>query len=154
MHRSPLALVLCVLTTLPGFSQAQLAAGRPPSFESLTDSQWVRLSSPGTGRQQGRILEHSPAELVVSSQGQALRVPATAIDTLWTRSTSVKTGAIAGALIGVAMGLGLGVLCGESVSDCNTGEAMVLFGGVGLGGGGILGALFGLGIPRWKRQYP
>lgn len=66
----------------------------------------------------------------------------------------MKTGAIAGALIGGALGAGVGVLCGETLSDCNTGEAVLLFGGVGLGGGGLLGALLGLGIPRWQRQNP
>ena len=107
----------------------------------------MRFTSPGFGRQQGQLLERSPTELVLSAPGQPLRVPASTIDTLWTRGTSVKTGAKAGALIGVALGAGLGMAH-------NTVEAMALGGGIGLGGGGLLGALIGLNIPRWHRQYP
>jgi hypothetical protein len=141
--RTRLALVVCILTALPAGSQAQgtgAALGpRQPAFQALEDSQWVRLSSPTLGRRQG--LERSSNELVLSSQSQPLRVPATTIDTLWRRGTSIKTGAIAGALIGGALGVGLGVACGELGEDCNTGEAIALFGGLGMGGGGILGAL-------------
>lgn len=158
MPRTVFALGLWILTALPGGSQAQgpiRADGpRQSGFQTLKDSQWVRLTSPGLGRRQGQLLERSATEVVLSSRPQPLRIPATSIDTLWTRGTSVKTGAIAGALIGGALGAGVGVLCGETLSDCNTGEAVLLFGGVGLGGGGLLGALFGLGIPRWQRQYP
>ena len=152
------ALFLSILTILPGAVQAQgggAADGpRHSAFQTLKDSQWVRLTSPGLGRRQGRLIERSPTDLVVSSPVQPLRVPATTIDTLWTRGTSVKTGAIVGALLGGALGAGLGVLCGETQDDCNTTGAVALFGGVGLGGGGVLGALVGLGIPRWQRRYP
>lgn len=158
MPRTLFALILCTLTAHPGASQAQglveADGPRQSHFQTLKDSQWVRVTGPGLGRQQGQLLERSPSELVLSSPGQPLRIPATTIDTLWTRGTSVKTGAIAGALIGGALGAGLGVLCGEMGEDCHTGEAIALFGGLGLGGGGLLGALFGLGIPRWHRQYP
>lgn len=158
MSRAAFALVLWTLTALPGASQAQDLAGadgpRHFRFQSLKDSQWVRVASPGLGRHQGQILESSPTELVLSSPSQPLRLPATTIDTLWTRGRSVKTGAIAGALIGGALGVGLGVLCGEQMSDCNTGEAVALFGGVGLGGGGLVGALLGLAVPGWHRTYP
>lgn len=158
MTRTIFALGLCILTALPGAGQAQdpdVAAGpRETRFHSLKDNQWVRFSALGLGRRQGQILERSPTELTLSTKREPLRVPATTIDTLWTRGNSAKTGAIAGALIGGALGVGLGVVCGETMDDCNTGEAMLLFGGVGTGGGGLLGALFGSGIPRWHRQYP
>ena len=159
MQRTTLALILWTLTGFPPVGQAQNAgeAGGPRQFrfETLKDSQWVRVTSPGYGREQGQILEHNPTELVLSSdQRQPLRLRTTSIDTLWTRGTSVETGAIAGALIGGALGVGLGLLCGEAGDDCNTGEAVALFGGVGLGGGALLGTLVGLVVPRWKRQYP
>lgn len=158
MRRAVFALILWTLTALPQASQAQGPGGadgpRQFHFQTLKDSQWVRVTSPGVGRHQGQILESSPTELVLSSLRQPLRLPATTIDTLWTRGTSVKTGAIAGALVGGALGVGLGVLCGEELSDCNTGEAVALFGGIGLGGGGLLGALLGLAIPSWHRQHP
>jgi hypothetical protein len=152
------ALVLSMLIFLPVAGQAQGSAQadgpRHSTFQALEDSQWVRLTSSGVGRRQGRLLEHGPTELVVSAGARPLRIPATMIDTLWTRGNSAKTGAIVGALIGGALGTGLGLLCGETQNDCHTGEAVALFGGIGLGGGGLLGTLFGLSIPRWKRQYP
>jgi hypothetical protein len=158
MPQAAFILILWTLTALPEASHAQSPGDadgpRQVRFQSLKDSQWVRVTSPGLGRHQGQILERSPTELVLSSPRQPLRLPATTIDTLWTRGTAVKTGAIAGALIGGALGVGLGVLCGEQVEDCHTGEAVALFGGIGLGGGGLLGALFGLAIPRWHRQHP
>ena len=152
MPRTRFALILWILTALPGTGQAQGAvptAGlRQTELQTLKDSQWVRFTSPVFGRQQEQLLERGPTELVLSSPGRPLRVPATTIDTLWTRGTSVKTGAMTGTLIGVALGAGLGM------AAHNTTEAMALAGGAGLGGGGLLGALIGLNIPRWHRQYP
>ncbi len=104
MPRKHFFLSLWILPALAATGQAQepvsVGGPRQSAFESLRDSQWVRLASPGLGRRQGRVLERSPTELVLSPEPQPMRVGATSIDTLWTRGTSVKTGAIAGALIG------------------------------------------------------
>jgi hypothetical protein len=133
---------------------AQQSTERETAFESLADSQWVRLAVPDVGRHEGRLLERSSDSVVLSAEAEPLRVPATTIDTLWTRGTAVKTGAIVGALTGLALGVVAGATCNEWSEDCPTDTAMLALGGIGLGGGALLGSLFGLAIPKWHRQYP
>jgi hypothetical protein len=150
---------LCGLLILPGFGTAQTQGGprldsdRQQVFQSLEDSQWVRLVGSGLSRREGRVLEISPTELVLSPEPQPLRVLATSIDTLWTRGTSSKTGALVGGLLGA----GLGVLFAtQAVEEGETAGAdwLLAIGGGGAVAGGLLGALVGLAIPRWDRQYP
>lgn len=135
---------------------AQQITERQDAFESLGDSQWVRLTVPDVGRHEGRLLERSSDQLVLSADPQPLRVPATTIDTLWTRGTAVKTGAIVGAVILGALGTALGAWAGAESTDHDfqTGEAMLLGGGIGLLGGALLGSVTGLAIPKWHRRYP
>ena len=150
------ALLSASLASTPlGIAPAQQIAERQSVFESLPDSQWVRLTVPGVGRHEGRLLERSSDSVVLSAEAEPLRVPATTIDTLWTRGTAVKTGAIVGALTGLALGVVAGATCNEwGEGDCPTDTAMLALGGIGLGGGALLGSLFGLVIPKWHRQYP
>jgi hypothetical protein len=101
------------------------------------------------------VLEVSPTELVLSPEPQPLRVPATSIDTLWVRKHSaVRGGIIGGVLLGV-FGAVVGASIGErGDDDYNPGFTALVLGGGGALGGGLLGALVGLAIPRWDRQYP
>lgn len=133
---------------------AQQSRDRQVAFESLADSQWVRLAVPGVGRHEGRLLERSSDMVVLSAETEPLRVPATTIDTLWTRGSAVKTGAIVGALTGLALGVVAGATCNDWSEDCPTDTAVFALGGIGLGGGALLGSLLGLAIPKWHRQYP
>ena len=133
---------------------AQQSRDRQIAFESLADSQWVRLAVPGVGRHEGRLLERSSDMVVLSAETEPLRVPATTIDTLWTRGSAVKTGAIVGALTGLALGVVAGATCNDWSEDCPTDTAVLALGGIGLGGGALLGSLLGLAIPKWHRQYP
>jgi hypothetical protein len=142
-----------------GSAQAPHESGGGPrhlTLQTLADSQWVRLAVSGLGRRDGRVLERDDGVLVLSPGPQPIRVPATSIDTLWTRGTSAKTGVIAGGVIGVLLGAGLGALAAEMSDehDFNTAEAMVAGAGVFGLGGGLLGVMIGSAIPRWKRQYP
>lgn len=94
MSHSLVAVSLCLLSVLPIVGRAQDPARpgvpRATEFPALHDSQWVRFTSTGVSRQQGRILEHDGPELVVSTDRQPLRIHATSIDTLWTRGNSAN----------------------------------------------------------------
>lgn len=111
MHPTLATTALCGLLILPGLAGAQTAGGprldsdRQQVFQALEDSQWIRLAGPGLGRREGRVLQHSPTEIVLSPEPQSLRVPATSIDTLWTKGTSSKSGALVGGLLGAAAGV-------------------------------------------------
>jgi len=160
MSRRRFAAALSLISIFPLVGGAQQAAGpggpRASGFHTLQDSQWVRFSGPGVVRHQGRILDQQGPELVVSREHGVLRIQATSIDTLWTRGHSAKQGAIiggiAGALAGVALALHYGATTTEH--DFSTGQAALLAGGIGAAGGGLIGTLFGLSLPRWKRRFP
>lgn len=111
-----------------------------------------RLASPGFGRREGRLLSRNPTELILSPAPRPVRVPAAEVDTIWTRGTSTKTGLIVGALLGAGLGLVAGSGLGEAEVD--RGTLMVASIGLGMGSGGLLGAIFGTALPRWKRSYP
>jgi hypothetical protein len=136
---------------------AQQVTARQSAFESLVDSQWVRLAVPHVaGRYEGRLLQRSPDHLVLSAEPEPLRVAATTIDTLWTRGNASLTGALVGALILGTAGAVLGAVAVEQGTgeDLQTGEAMLFVGGIGLAGGALLGGLIGLATHKWHRQYP
>src|SRR5919106_6735244 len=130
MPRARFALILWILTALPGTGQAQgavpTAGPRQSEFPALEDSQWVRFTGTGVSRHQGIILEYDGPELVVSAERQPLRIQATSIDTLWTRGNSAKQGAIIGGLTGALAGVALALLYGASTTehDFSTGQAV------------------------------
>ena len=156
--RTVLALFLASLSgALSSTAAAQQVAAPQSAFERLADSQWVRLAVPHVaGRYEGRVLQHSPDQLVLSAEPEALRVPATTIDTLWTRGNAGLTGAIVGGLVLGTLGAALGAAyVGETTeNDFTTAEGALFVGGIGLAGGAILGGITGLFIPKWHRQYP
>ena len=142
----------------PRSAAAQQVTERQTAFNSLADSQWVRLKVPHVaGRSEGRLLERTSDHLVLSGDPQPLQVPATTIDTLWTRGNAGMTGAIVGGLVLGTLGAALrAAYAGGTTGNDSppTGEAMLIVGGVGLAGGALLGGLIGLAIPTWHRQYP
>jgi hypothetical protein len=160
MSRSLLAAGLCLLTMMPAVGRSQdspVSSGpRASAFSALQDSQWVRFTSTSLYRHRGILLAREGPELVVSAEPQPLRIPATSIDTLWTRGNSAKQGAILGSIIGALAGVAAGLHYGATTTehDFSTGQALLLMGGVGAAGGGVLGTLFGLSLPRWKRRFP
>jgi len=152
-----------LLATLAGMlfssATAQQVTERQAAFESLADSQWVRLQVPHVaGRYEGRLLQRGPDHVVLSAEPEPLRIAATTIDTLWTRGNAGMTGAIVGGLVLGTLGAVLGAAYCEGIKDtepdCNTGAATLYLGGVGLAGGALFGGLIGLAIPKWHRQYP
>ncbi len=141
-----------LMPTLGNGQTTSTSVMRQSRIESLHDSQWVRLTTPGLGRSEGRLLARSPMDLILSPALQPVRIPAAEIDTIWTRGSSTGTGFLVGALLGAALGAVAGSSLGEA--DTDRGGFLALSIGAGAAGGGILGALFGTAIPRWKRSYP
>jgi hypothetical protein len=155
--------------TLFSNATAQQITERQTAFESLADSQWVRLKvAHVAGRYEGRLLERRSDQLVLMAEpepvrvaGQILpakpeplRVAATTIDTLWVKRGSAGRGAGIGALVGL---IGGGIAGAVACADCqDTPPSASLVGGAALGA--ALGALVGAGIgavsKRWVRQYP
>ena len=160
MSRSLLAFGLCMITMVPAVGWTQDTAVPPgprtPAFTALQDSQWVRFTSTSLYRHRAIFLAHDGPELVVSADPEPLRIPATSIDTLWTRGNSAKQGAIVGSILGALAGVAAGLHYGATTTehDFSTGQASLLLGGIGAAGGGLLGTLFGLSLPRWKQRFP
>jgi hypothetical protein len=159
MHPTWALMTPCGLLILPGLGSAQTPGGprldsdRERVFQTLEDSQWVRLAGSSLGRREGRVLQHSPTEIVLSPEPQPLRIPATSIDTLWTKGTSSKTGALVGGLLGAGVGV---LFATQAVEEGETPGAdwVLAIGGGGPVAGGLLGAVVGLAFPRWHRQFP
>lgn len=156
MHRAFLVAILVAVGLRPTPSNAQAPPAvtegpRRAVFETLADSQWVRLAAPGLGRREGRLLERGDSVLVLSPE--PLRIHATSIDTLWTRTSSPWTGALIGALIGGTAGVLAGMSC-KPEHDCDQSQAIGLFGATGAGAGGLLGLTVGALSQRWKRRFP
>ena len=161
MQRIVPTITLCGFLILPSLGSAQtpggprLDADRQEVFQSLKDSQWVRLAGPGLNRPDGRVLEITLTEIVLSPEPQPIRVSATSVDTVWTRGHSAVRGGIIGGLVLGALGAVVGATSGDpGGDDYAPGFWGLILGGGGLVGGGLLGALVGSGIPRWHRQYP
>ena len=161
MHRILATTALCGSLILPTLGSAQTSAGprldheRQEAIQSLKDSQWVRLAGTGLGRQDGRVIDVTATEIVLSPEPQPIRVPATSVDTVWTRGHSALQGGLVGGLLLGAVGAVVGATAGDPTGDdYNPGFWALVLGGGGLVGGGALGAVVGLGIPRWHRQYP
>ena len=152
------ALLLALLAgTLHGSATAQQVTERQTAFESLADSQWIRLKVPHVaGHYEGRLIQRGPDHLVLSADPEPLRVPATTIDTLWTRGNAGVTGAIVGGLVLGTLGAALGAAAaGETTEeDITTAEGALLVGGIGLAGGAVLGGIIGLVTHKWNRRYP
>ena len=133
---------------------AQQSTERQTAFESLADSQWVRLAVPDAGRHEGRLLERSSDHLVLSAEPEPLRVPATTIDTLWVKRGSAGRGAGIGALVGLVGG---GIAGAAACADCqDTPPSASVAGGALIGAaiGALAGAGIGAASKHWVRQYP
>lgn len=141
------------ILVLPASAAAQTGPARPPPIESLRDSQWVRLATSDLRRRQGRLLQPGASELVLAADGEPLRIPATSVDTLWTKGTSWKQGAVVGAILGLGLGVAAAA-AGFGEEDVDQTELWVACMGIGTAGGAVVGTIFGAAIPRWKRRYP
>ena len=115
----------------------------------------VRLHSRDLGRLEGRVVASSPSTLSLNAGGRLTDVRVATLDSLWVRGTAAKTGAIVGAIPGAVAGLVMGTIANELGCKDDGGdpcpEAIPLLGALGAVSGGVLGALVGAAIPRWRR---
>jgi hypothetical protein len=140
-------------TPLSSALTAQQVTDRQTAFESLADSQWVRLAVPDIGRHEGRLLERSSEVVVLSAEAEPLRVRATTVDTLWTGGNAGRTGATVGAWSLVLSAPHLGPWHPAMEENCpGTAAKMLLMGGIGLAGGAVLGGLTGLAAINASRD--
>jgi hypothetical protein len=154
MHSRKCTIAVCLLAMLAtaGHAQGPVTPVHNPVFERLEDSQWIRLAGPDIGRRQGRVAEHSATEIVLTSDAQPLRLPATAVDTVWTRGRSTVAGLIVGAIVFGALGAVAGTALGEE--NAGSGRNVLSLAGMGAVGGAAFGGAVGSLIPRWQRQFP
>jgi hypothetical protein len=157
MRAKHFAAILLILSPLnnPSHAQGSVQADGPRrlTFQTLRDSQWVRLVSPEVGRREGRVLERSSTELVLSSDAQPVRVSAATVDTLWTRGNHAFVGGLVGAIALGGLGLAAGFSSGFEENAGSAGTVLATT-GIGAAAGFFLGAVLGAAAPRWHRRYP
>jgi hypothetical protein len=166
-HCAWIATALVLLLSAPSSAAAQETV--PPGIElgllatirALKDSQMVRVASLGSGHSEGRVLQRSDSLLLLEANGNTVRVPSAAIDTLWVRGNSLGSGLAWGAGIGLVAGLASGLIlneafCNDSDSGCADDDAQVIlaFGLLGVGAGTLTGAIIGALTPKWNRRWP
>ena len=157
MHPASRAALLSAALLVPAAVAAQspdLAPSRQAAFETLKDDQWIRLSTPDSGRREGRLVQRGPDGLVLGPRTAPIRIPATSIDTVWTRHSSAKTGAIVGGVLLAAAGVIAAININESESDYDAGAAAGILVLGGAAGGAILGGIIGSLFPRWRQRFP
>ena len=153
--RTPVLLLL-LLILLPSFgaSQSPQPIPRQPSmFETLSDSQWIRVSGNGHAHREARLLTHSGTEIVLDLDSRPVRTPLSAIDTLWERRSASRTGALVGGILGGVAGILVATQAVEEGENAPADYVGVLAVG-GTVGGALLGALLGRAFPKWHRLYP
>ncbi len=123
---------------------------------ALRPGQTVRVWLANGQRFEGRLVAVDSSPLVLRFVESHAVVALTAIDSLWVRRHSTRSGAIVGGiLVGGVIFAGVATLCtlgGDG--NCDSWSSVA---GAALVGGGV-GALLGAGVgglfPRWKRIEP
>ena len=159
---------------LLAFTAAAAQVGPPPvdhqqQTQASADSIWgaalsrlnpgakIRIHAGGQ-RIEGRLIAGSAATLRLGVPAGSTDYTTAAIDSLWVRRSSAKTGAIVVAIPGAILGTALGILangvgCQDDGGDpCP--EAIPLLGLAGAATGAVLGAVIGSFIHRWERRIP
>ncbi len=149
--------VLIAAAHLPVSASAQEAAAkRDSAVAKLNTGQQIRISGEAMNRLVGKAGVAVNDTLDFAEDDMVRRIPIPAIDTLWVRGGSAKTGAIIGGaavgVLGVAAYAATASLC---ESDCGSdGVAVVGSFLVGATVGAVLGGFVGARVQSWKRKYP
>jgi hypothetical protein len=150
-YRTPRAAAFLLLLAGP------LAAQQRPdsAFQRLEAGQLMRIETAERGRIEGRFERLSPDQLSVELAEEP-SVLIEDIDAFRVRhgnlaGTGFLVGGAIGGLLGGAAGAGW---CGAIDSaECSTAGAVTIMGLVGAAGFGLVGALIGTAVPRWRLQY-
>lgn len=118
------------------------------ALAGLPVGQRVRIRAGGVGLVEG-VVSNSPNLVTLrTADGSTIEVPAPGVDSLWVRNAHARTGALIGGVAGFALGA-FGTTSTTPYTARNT-----VAGGLGLVGGGVIGALIGAAVPRWQLRVP
>jgi len=157
--RKSLRVALCALLLAPFGAEAQQLDSSRLGILALAVGSEVRLSTPASGRIEGRLLEVSSEMLRIDQSAGPRTVSFSSRDTLWVREPLGWTAAKFGAAAGLAGAGGLLLffrsMCGAGDDPC-TGFAR---GALVLGAGGVVfgvgaGLVAGQLINHWVRRTP
>jgi hypothetical protein len=151
-----LGVVIVAASQAAPVSAQDSTAKRDSAVARLRTGQQIRLSAEGMARLTGRAGVALNDTLDVAQDDAVRRIPIPAIDTLWVRGGSAKTGALigAGAMV-VLYFIALAEYDHYCEGSCDH-SATEVAGGIVLSGafGAGLGALIGGAVQSWKRKYP
>jgi hypothetical protein len=150
-HQTPLAAAFLLFLASP------IAAQQRPdgAFQRLEAGQRMRIETAERGRIEGRFERISP-DLLSVELAEEPSVLIKDIDAFRVRHGSrAGTGFVVGGVIGGLLGAtaGAGWCAAIDSSECSTAGAATVLGLVGAAGFGLVGALIGTAVPRWRLQY-
>jgi hypothetical protein len=122
----------------------------------LGAGQRVRIVGSEVGFVDGSVVSSSMSLVTLRLDSSTVTVPTPRIDSLWVKhGTHAGTGALIGAIVGgVVVGAAFSNIC-ERGEVCDNQTAATAFGALaGAVPGGLLGALIGLAVPKWKLEVP
>jgi hypothetical protein len=157
--KKSLHVALCALL-LPSFvAEAQQLDSSRLGILALAVGSEVRVSTPASGRIEGRLIDVTPEMLRINQSAGPRTVSFSNRDTLWVREplgwTAAKFGAAAGLASAGGVLLLLRSMCGAGDDPCTgfaRGSLLLGAGGVVFGAGA--GLLAGQLIKHWVRRTP
>jgi hypothetical protein len=151
----PFALILLLVT------QADAQQTTADSFLAFRVGQDTRASMAGA-RVEGRVVGMGADSILLETDTGRRFLPLRTVDSVWTRTTSVKRSALkAGLISGAVVGTLTLAVClaasGDASSDCGNGGAdtflfPVVYFGIGAVPGAAVGGLVG-SVPRWHLRF-
>jgi hypothetical protein len=144
--------VLSLFVPSPLLAQAAV----PEALSRLRPGQSVRVTTHDGRRREARFHTFSQAPPGLRLLEGPAPLAVAEIDSLWVRTTSVRTGAYVGALAAGIPSLGFWWWVCNEVGDgggCVESEVVVGLSLAGAAVGAGLGALIGSSIPRWQLRY-
>ena len=138
-----------------------LAGARDAVLRNLEAGQRLRVELTGGTRRAGRYVGYSEHQVTIGHTEGARDFSyhsVARVEVVWTEGKSAGRGALIGAgsglVVGGLVGAWIGKLAASEISDDQTLEGVLVVGSLGAAGGGGLGAVIGLLVPRWVQRWP